>query len=308
MDPISLALLVSGIGGGLSSIFGGISESQRAAQANALQQQQLADTKLGSTDARGNRTRFIEGVGWVTEYGPTDRALEDYFLNTELPLRQDQFLRADRSSRAEDQTANALLDEFRRIERVDPTEIEQLLFSQASKAVGENSSRANDIIMRNILRTGATNNGRALENVAKSANSALADAAISSKLKALDFADSKYNTDRGNTSSLYNLFANRANQSLDPTTAATAPSTTGVVGSNSGMYQAPVADNGLANAIGGISSAASGALNSYNAYNQNNQTNALLQAFLSGGGGFNLNSGGIFGSINERSRAGTGAF
>jgi hypothetical protein len=308
MDPFTIAALVSGAGGALSSIFGGMAQSQQTALQNALLQQQLADSKLGQTDARGNRTYFKDGIGWVTEYGPTDRALEAYFLNRELPERQSQFQRAAVSSRNESAQADALLREFQRIERMDPNALSDLLFSQAARGVGENTQNANNVLMRNILRTGATSNGKMVDQINKAANDSLAGAAVDSKLKAMDFSNSKFASDRSNTSSLYNLFANRARQSLDATTGATTPATTSAAGSNIGLYNAGEADTGWANALGGAAASIGGAFNSYGASQQNNQTNALLQQFLTGGGQLNLNNGGIFGTVAERSRRQNGAF
>lgn len=308
MDPFTIAALISGAGGALSSIFGGMAQSQQTQLQNALLAQQLADSKLGSTDARGNRTYFKEGEGWLTEYGPIDRELEAYFLNRELPARQSQFQRADIASRNENAQAAALLDEFRRIEKIDPAELEQLLFSKASQGIGENTQNANNVLMRNILRTGATNNGKMVEQINKGANDSLATARINSKLQALDYSENKFNNDRSNSSSLYNVFANRARQGLDATTGATTPATTSVVGSNLGAYNAGEADTGLANALGGVASSIGGAFNSFGASQQNNKTNALLEAFLTGGGQLNLGGGGIFGSVADRSRTQNGAF
>lgn len=302
MDPFTLAAIIGGGSGILSSIFGGMSESQNAALARAMQEQERADAKLGQTDARGNRTRFVEGKGWVTEFGPTDAALEAYFLNQELPARQDQFRRADQSSRREFDQSNALLDEFQRIQREDPAAIEDLLFSSASRGIGENTQNSLETAMRSIMRSGSTSGGKVTGRIQEAANKGLADAAIDSKLKSLDYVDNKFNTERGNTSSLYNLFANRARADLMPTTSANTPSTTSSVGSNSGLYQA-VEDNGLANALGGIGSALSGSLNTLGSQQQNASTNALLQSFISGGGQMPFSSGGIFGSIADRSKA-----
>lgn len=308
MDPFSIAALISGAGGALSSIFGGISESQQTALQNQLLEQQLADSKLGQTDARGNRTYFKNGVGWVTEYGPTDRALEAYFLNRELPARQQQFQRADIASRNESAQADALLREFQRTERMDPAEIEDLLFSKAAGAIGRNTQDANNTLMRNILRTGATNNGAMSEKINRAANDSLASAAIDSKLQSLDYVDNKFANDRNTSSSLYNLFANRSRQTLDATTGASTPSTTGSVGSNIGLYSAGAANNGLANALGGAASSISGALNSYGASQQNANTNRLLEQFMTVGGQTSLSNGGVFGSVAERSRNMNGAF
>jgi len=53
---------------------------QRERERNdAIQQgrHQEHDTKLGATDAAGNRTYFKPGVGWVTDLAPQQKTLQD---------------------------------------------------------------------------------------------------------------------------------------------------------------------------------------------------------------------------------------
>lgn len=301
MDPLTLSALITGGGSLLSSLFGGSSESKAANQQNALNAQQLKDQKLGSIDARGNRTRFVEGKGWVTTYGPTDKMLEDYFLSQELPAKQDQFRRADIASRAEDDTATNLLGQFNRVEKENPNDIYKLLYAAASEGIGENTSEAMSTAMRSALRSGSSNSANIAGKINEAGTKALASAGLQAKLQALDYSDNKYNDERQGTSSLYNLFANRARSDLAATTGASSTPTTSSVGSQS--YAPVVADNGMANAIGGATSAIGGALNTIGANNQNAQTNALLQQFLaSGAGGTSLGAGGILGTVADRTK------
>ena len=46
-------------------------------------------TKLGTTDAQGNRTYFKPGVGWVTELAEGQRELSDLYSAEELAQLQD---------------------------------------------------------------------------------------------------------------------------------------------------------------------------------------------------------------------------
>jgi hypothetical protein len=303
---LTIAALISGGGGILSSIFGGMSESQQANQQNALNAQQLADQKLGSTDARGNSTKFVPGKGWVTSYGPTDQMLEDYFLAQELPARQDQFQRADTASRAEDVTAKNLLSQFNSVQREYPNDIYKMLYAAASNGIGENTSEAMSTALRSALRSGTSNVGKITEGINKAGSDALATAGLNAKLQALDYADNKYASDRGDTSSLYNLFASRARGDLAPTTGAGGTTTTSSVGSQ--QYSPAVADNGLANALGGAASALSGTANTLAANSQNSQTNALLKSFLEGSGMGSIATGGIGGSVSDRTKISRSTF
>lgn len=298
MDPFSIAALISAGGGALSSIFGGISESQNTKAANKLAAQATADQKLGAIDARGNRTRFVDGQGWVTTYGPTDKALEQYFLNTELPALQDQFRRADLASRNEDVTANSLLQEFNRIQKGNTSDVENLLFTAGSRGVNEGADKALEVAMRSALRSGSSNAGNIAREINTGRLNALKDVGVDSKLQALDYVTNSYANERNNVANLYNAFADQARSSLSATTSAGSTPTSSVVGSQS--YTPPQADNGLANALGGIATSVSGGLNSYSANQQNAQTNQLLQAFLSNGGGSGVSS--YVASANERAK------
>lgn len=307
MDPLAIASLITGGGSLLSSIFGGLSEHEANQLNRQLMEQDRRDAKLGATDARGTRTYFKEGVGWVTEYGPTDQMLEDYFLNMELPERQDQFLRASQASRREDDTANALLDEFGRIERANPNDIENMLYAAASRGIAENTGEAMEVATRSAMRRGYTNLDRLMESITESGNEALADAAVNSKLQALDFVNNQFDSQRSNTTNLYNSFAGRARADLAPTTGPATSSTVGVVGSQP-VGQQVQPDNGFANAIGGGTAALGGIFGNIGANQRQNETNELLRSFLSGYGGGSIADGGIFGDISSRARDRGGVF
>src|ERR1043165_2882906 len=46
--------------------------------------EQSAENKLGVTDAAGNRTHFIPGVGWVTELSDEQKTLQEGYQQEEL--------------------------------------------------------------------------------------------------------------------------------------------------------------------------------------------------------------------------------
>lgn len=302
MDPFTIAGLIGGGLSGLGALFGGSSESKAIRANNAFQREAYEDAKKGATDARGTRTYFDEELGWITEYGPTDQYLEDYRMSTELPALQRQFLESARMSGEQFSTADALLDEFRRIERQDPAQIEQLLLAAASEGIGEGTRDATETAMRSILRTGSTGGSNILRDIAQGGQEALSKAGIQAKLQALDYADSKYKADRADTTNLFNSFLSGGRASLHPTTSANTSPTVGVVGSDQAAVPRIQADTGMANALGGVGAAIGGIGNIFGAQQQRQQTNDLLASFLNAGGGFNMGTGGIFGSVNDRMR------
>src|SRR4051812_18206156 len=99
MDPFSL---IGAMVGGVGSIIGA-GESADAQEKNwqvnllnyylrererrdRIQQaeQSRNDTMLGATDARGNRTHFVPGKGWVQELSTEDAALGDAQLREQM--------------------------------------------------------------------------------------------------------------------------------------------------------------------------------------------------------------------------------
>lgn len=314
MDPFTIAALVGGAGSVLSSIFGGAAEHEAnqtnrkiAEQNYQLALQQYKDQLLGGIDAQGNRTHFIDGVGWVTNYGPGSQAAYDYYLSHELPALQSQFQRNDVANRAQSDEANALLDQFQRIQRGNPADYERMLYAAASRGIGEATNDSLEVTMRNALRSGASNSANIAGNIAKEGQKALGDAALNAKLQALDYTDSKYATERGNTANLYNAFADRARQQLNSASNPGTPASSGLVSNPTAPQQAGVqADTGMANAFGGIGSSLSGIANAFGAQQQQAKTNALLEQYLSQGGNFSTSNGGIFSSVADRSRNNTG--
>lgn len=346
MDPLTIAALG---GTALSSIFGAMSENQASNlnwainEANRRDQnkwrqegmdyakQIRGEEQLGSTNAAGDRTYFKPGVGWVTDLGGRNRQLLQHFYGTELPERQSQFARGAERSRAESDIANQLLQQFQQIRKESPRDIEDMLYEAATRGISDSTRDATGAAVSRAMRSGSSNIGKIVDRINQAASKQRANAGKDARIQALDYADQKYNSQRGAASQLYNLFASRAGQdigmSYDPSgqeTAANAMTAQNMqnaqqgnsiganaIARNGGLFQPFEANNALANAFGGVGAAFGGAGANMNAQKGRDETNELLKSYISAGGQLNLGTGGIAsgGSVADRVRIlGGGAF
>ncbi|MBU2051501.1 MAG: hypothetical protein KKH61_21330 [Gammaproteobacteria bacterium] len=337
MDPITIAMLG---GTALSSIFGGMAESsanktnwainqlnrqdrnrernENIAYADKLDQ----DSKRGGYNAAGDRTYYDPVKGWVTDLGARNQGLQDYFYGTELPERRAQFRRGTDRSRAEDDQANQLLEEFQGVQRENPADIEAMLYEASTRGIGENTNDALESALRQALRSGSSNAGDIAAKINEAGAKQRGYAAKDAKLQSMDYVEDRYDKDRTDASQLYNLFASRAGQdvgtSYDPSSDMAGANAllgqfTGLSGQSNGIganargqqggsLNFVNADNGLANAIGGVTAAVGGAGDRMDGINQRNSTNALLQQYITNGGQFDMSSGGIFNDLAGRVR------
>ncbi len=196
-------------------------EQERQDSINFARQQQR-DTKLGSTDASGNRVHFVEGVGWVTDLSPEQRALQELYqkeetaqLSNDLPKRR-QILDAnvERQGR-ENNYSSALFDAMQRTQRADPREIENQLNQASTAGITQGFDSALEDAMRAAVRTGASNSGKVASQIGEQRANALRDAFMNNKLNAKGQADEQYDTERANIANLYNMFASRASAMPD---------------------------------------------------------------------------------------------
>lgn len=299
-------------------------EQQRKARAFA--DMLRAEEKLGSTDATGNRTHFVEGQGWVTDLAPRAQQLLDYFYNQELPERQRQFLRGAHASRENMDVAGALLDEFRRVAMENPADVEALLYSVANRGITESINDATEAAMRSSMRAGSSNAGDILASLAKESIEARQNAAVDAKLRAPEITQQRFAQKRGQVADLYNMFLRNASgdigSSYDPQVDVTRSNAlmqafAGMskqgdqYAMNTRMLPAPqrpqIEPNmAWANAVGAIGSAVSGGLDSMGSYMDRSGRNSDLLRYLSLNGQTNMGDGGIFGNITQRTRMGMG--
>lgn len=183
---------------------------------------QEADTKLGVTDAAGNRTRFIEGVGWVTDLSDDQQQLQELYQNEELQQLQNDLpakrailnQNVERQGR-ENTQASALLDAFQRVRRTEPRHIENLSNRASSLGINEAFDTTLQDAMRSAIRQGASNSGRVAADIGKERAKALEAAFLNNKLNARTQSDERYAMERGNAANLYNMFASRASAMPD---------------------------------------------------------------------------------------------
>lgn len=345
MEPFSIIGALAGAGGGIASaLLGGQSADEAAAwnyyisQMNIRaqkQQQQRAidyaedvrdDQKLGATDALGNTTRFVEGKGWQSQLSPEQQALYDYFFNQELPEKRSQFNRQAQSSRDNADTANALLGEFKRVQKDTPMEAASKLYLSATRGASDGARDVSEAALRQATRTGNSNIAQIIGALGKSSMENRANARLNADIQAEDYVNDKYASERGGLANLYRMFLGNANAPLqasyDPTGIpqganslmnmfAQRSSQGDSMGFNAASQPAPQMDyvqpnNAWANAAGAIGQSLSGLGTRLGGMNQQNDMNALLKAYISGGGQLDMGGGGIFGKMSERVRAGGG--
>lgn len=228
MDPITLAMLGTT---GISSIMGGI-EANRNAQTNAdislmnYYQQEAAnqrgrqeagrqqrEAKLGTTDAAGNRTYFMPGVGWVTDLSDDQQAIQSASEDEQLrQLRQgerDEVVQERAAGRRgrEDISADEAERQYRQARRPDEGALRQLLLARGGEARNQSADRAGEMAARAATRRGGTN-AAMLTQGARAASDATSarQAGIDAQLMAGQEADRQFAQDRDSANSLYDYF------------------------------------------------------------------------------------------------------
>jgi hypothetical protein len=182
------------------------------------------DTKLGMTDARGNRVHFVEGVGWVTDLGEGQdemQKLQDQeqrnVLTQDLPMRRRAMQRNEQRSLGEE----SLADMFRRnmldVRRGSDASYEHDLMAAQTQGLEEAGRAGLDQAMRTAMRTGTSSSN--IGRIAERHNAALMDAfrkaGLQAKVQSRGKADEEFERRRASEANLYNLFAGRAAQLPD---------------------------------------------------------------------------------------------
>lgn len=196
-------------------------EQERFDTINQARRQE-ADSKLGSTDAAGNRTYFVPGRGWVVELANGQQQLQDLYqreelaqLSNDLPKKRD-ILNSNVSRQGrEDAMASALMDAFQRVQYTDPREFENQLNNASTRGITQGFDSALQDAMQSAVRTGASNAGRVAADIGKARASALQDAFMNNKINAKGQAADTFSREQGNASNLYNMYASRASAMPD---------------------------------------------------------------------------------------------
>ena len=180
------------------------------------------EAKLGSTDAQGNRTHFVPGVGWVVDLSDEQKTLRELYnreemqqLNNDLPKKR-QILNDNVSRQGRESTvAQQLLDAFQRVRRVNPVDLENQLNNASTRGITQGFDSALADAMQASVRTGASNSGKVAAEIAKARGKALEDAFMSNKINSKTQSRSQYDAERSNAANLYNMFASRASAMPD---------------------------------------------------------------------------------------------
>jgi hypothetical protein len=287
------------------------------------------ETQLGYTDADGNRVRFVQGKGWVTELAPQsarirgmERDEREKVLAEDLPMRRSGLKRNDRRSREEDVVSRTLLDEFRRARKVNPDSIASQLITAATQGINEGYDKSLGTMLRSAARTGITDTSKLTSGVNKERAGALASAIAAARVQAMQMADQQYEGKRGQVANLYNMFASRAS-ALPETQFApmnidasgmTSQFVNQMAGNNSAGMQAAMMRGpemsfiepqmGMANAFGQAGMAIAGGLNNMGAsQGYNNAQQTFGQMYLPpGAGGYGPEQGGVYGYSSAQDR------
>lgn len=262
-----------------------------------------ADTKLGQTDANGNRIHFVEGVGWVTDLSDDQQQLQDLYqreelgqLQNDLPKKRDILNSNVVRQGRENTQASALLDAFQRVQRENPRETENLLNQASTKGITQGFDSTLQDAMQSAIRTGASNSGKVAAAIGAERSKALENAFMNNHINAKGQSQSDFEQKRGGIANLYNMFATRA--SAMPDVSFNPQNINGQTGQASGQSQGAQQgaasalinafakqggvmathepDYGLANAVGSGGSALAAAFDSMAA---DRQRNAAMQSY-----------------------------
>lgn len=264
MDPITLAMMG---GTALTSLFGA-SEASRTAQTNAdismlnyYEQKQAredaartargmqADARLGTTDAAGNRTRFVPGLGWVTDLAQDQQQLQNLTEAEQLRQLSDNAARnANNDARSsmrrgrEDQFATEADREMSAVRRPDEGALRELLISRAAEARNQSADRSGEMVARQSLRSGGQNAAELMQG-ARAASDADASrrSGIEATLAARDLSRQEFANERDASRSIMDYFRRMSTSGNAPVT--------GVTPTGPSTQSSGVADQGLLNIL-----------------------------------------------------------
>lgn len=196
---------------GLLNYYEQVAARQRA-EAEARRQQNEA--KLGQTDAAGNRTYFVPGVGWVTDLAQDQQQIQDLSEQemirqlTEDAARNERVgARSNNRRNREDTLATEADRELRAARRPDQGALRQLLLARGAEARNRSADRAGEASARQAVRQGGHNAAAIRQGARAEADATGArQAGIEAELMARGMADQEFAQDRDSASQLYNYF------------------------------------------------------------------------------------------------------
>lgn len=309
-------------GGVLSGIFGARADNQAAAynyaamQENMRRQDEQAFLQrvmankfynmatAGQTDARGDQTEYIPGVGWVT----TPSAMSDSLikgsdaeqlarLGTDAQIRRRGLLENEQRRGIEGRTADAQLEQLREQPEFSVQGLKDVLLSRATADTNKAYDRTLDRIGTQAIRSGASNAGAIMQDVNRQRADDVRRAGSGVDAQAMQLYNDLEGARTGRQGNLYNLLASRASNfedvpfqpsnlneilaSRNASARNTVPNIAGTVINASsnpgGFYPTNIQPQyGTANALGGALSNIGGQFEKYGA---NQQYNQLIDLF-----------------------------
>lgn len=324
VDPVTMMMLGQGINAGaglLSGFLGKQSQDeanaynyavnaanlQRQDQAAFMQQllareyQQMA--QAGSTNARGDRTEYIPGVGWVTTPSDATKQITSASdAEQRARLTSDSVMRRrgmqDNESRRleEGQVADTFLSALRQPADYSVQSLRDELLNRITTDTNAAYDRTADRMSTQALRSGASNAGDIMSSLNKQRANDLRSAGAGVNNNARQMYQQLESARTGNAGNLYNLLAARAtngenvsftpsnlndtlqNQQAAQRSNALGSANTVIQGASApgGRIQTITPDNSAANLFGGIGSNIGGMLEQIGSQRQYNE---LLKLF-----------------------------
>jgi hypothetical protein len=235
-----LGALIGGIGSIISGIAGANAANAAAEQnwqANLLnyfqREQEREDAvregaenkriqREGFTDADGNRSRYVEGRGWVAERSSKQDKLAKLqqqeqlnVLQQDLPRRRRSQERNETRARDEDLVADTMQRRLKNVRKVDDKELADMLFAAATRDVNESYDNAIATASREGARTQSSNSPKVIAELNAKRSKSMADARMDAMLRARGQGQAEYDRDVKGITDLYNLFASRASIAPD---------------------------------------------------------------------------------------------
>lgn len=192
-------------------------------EAIAMAKKLRAEQKLGFTDARGMRTQFVPGKGWVSTPSDTMKRLFELqeaeqmnVLTKDLPMARAIRERNYRRGLGEEGIADTYRRKLANLEatpaRSDAAYANDLYTAQTT-GLRDASREAGKKMFQQLFRTGDNSNiDRVASALQDSTNRAYSNAALQSRLMSRGMGLKEKNEQRMPLANLYNLFATRAGQ------------------------------------------------------------------------------------------------
>lgn len=231
MDPMTLSAIMGGGSAVLGMIEGNKAQKLQAAiaQRNFELQQQAANRqwqiaqetmsmqRAGSRDAEGNQTRYIPGVGWVTDASAATKGVidasraEQFKRLTEDANLGRQNLRDDFARRGrEGAMADSTMTEWKADDTPDVNTLRHAILSNRMAGLDRGFDQESQNAMRQANRSGASNAGNIVASLAARRADANSNARSSSYLDALTTRSGMQSNRDSRLGNKYNLLAGRA--------------------------------------------------------------------------------------------------